>query len=162
MKRNNAVIAALAGMLAVADGVADEANPGEVVLEEVAGRMAETCFEYADQNQLPPLSIAIVDRAGLPVHLQRQPGASGTTAEVALLKAQTSARTQYPTAELATEDGAARDLYVLMKLTQIAGGVPIKVKDELIGAVGVSGALPDSDALCAGQAVAVLTTPKDS
>jgi len=161
MKSTDGVIAALAGMLAVADGLADVTDNGAVVLEAVAGRMAETCIEFAKHNQLPPLSIAIVDRAGQPVHLQRQPGASGTTAEVALLKAQTSARTQYPTSALATEDGAARDLYVLLKLTQIAGGVPIKVKDELIGAVGVSGALPDSDALCASQAVAVLTTPKE-
>lgn len=156
------VLAALAGCVAMASIAAagDPAPP--IVLEDVAGRMADRCFAYAGENALPAMSVAIVDAAGTLVHFQRQRGSSGAAAEAAMLKAQTSARTRYPTSALASEEAAARDLYLLLKLTQIAGGVPILISDEFMGAVGVSGALPEADATCALQAVAAATPPDNA
>lgn len=136
-------------------GVTSAAEP--VVLENVADSMVQSCWTFAQQNGLPPLSIAVVDTAGSLVMFKRQPGASALSGEVAVLKASSSARTGFPTAALATQDTAARDLFVLLKVTNIAGGVPVKNDSMLIGAIGVSGGLPTSDADCALHAAEVVT-----
>ncbi len=132
-----------------------------VVLEDVAGRMVEGCVEFARQQDMQPISIAIVNKAGSMILFRRQPGANATSGEVALLKARSSARTGVPTSALLTEDAAVRDLFLLLKLTQIAGGVPVITDGKTIGAIGVSGELPISDAECAYHAIKAIETSTD-
>jgi len=160
LQRYVLVLGALASFLAMACATAADEPATPVLLEDVAGRMADDCFAYALENKLPAMSVAIVDGAGSLVRFQRQPGSSGAAVDAALLKAQTSARTRYPSSALATEDAAARDLFVLLKLTQIAGGLPILIGEDFIGAVGVSGALPEADVACATRAVEVASGSK--
>jgi len=74
--------------------------------------------------------------------------------DAALLKARTAIRTSAATAALAPalSDPATRDVFLVLQLTGIPGGVPFAQ-----GAVGVSGAQPEQDAGCAQQAVDVAT-----
>jgi glc operon protein GlcG len=129
-----------------------------------AERMISSCFAYAAANQLPPLSVVVVDATGSIIASKRQDGAMPVSTDAALLKARTSVRTRAPTAVLAPavqSDAGTRDAFISMDLTAIPGGVPFARGTEAVaGAVGVSGAMPDQDAACAMSAVAAARAGK--
>src|SRR4051812_4427494 len=90
------------------------------------------------------VSIAIVDKHGILVAFTRMEHALTISPEFAITKAYTSGTLGMPTAgiaEYASEGKPYAGITSLFggKLTTIAGGVPIKIGDELIGGVGVGG-----------------------
>lgn len=107
------------------------------------------------QQQGWAMSIAVVDQAGNLVAAARMDGARWMTAGVAQSKAFTAAtfgRTSREVAELAHSrsllfssiaDIAGRPLLLA------GGGLPFKMKGELIGGVGASGGTEDQDIECA-------------
>lgn len=103
------------------------------------------------------VSVAVIDSAGLPVVLLSGDGAAAITQSIAMGKAVSSLRNGKPSAELAV--AARTDKELAAKLAadpqqgpQRGGGLPIKVGESVIGAIGVSGS-PDAgwDVQC-GQA----------
>jgi len=103
------------------------------------------------------VSIAIVDNAGMPAASLRGDGTNPHTMEFARMKAYT-ARTRGQTSlefmqASATPEGAL--LRQIPGVVAIGGGVPIKVGNETIGAVGVSGAPGgEKDEACAKAGIA--------
>lgn len=86
-------------------------------------------------------AIAVVDAGGNLVALARLDHTFPAGAEVSIGKARTAARFRRPTSFF--EDVIAKGRYSMTALddfTPLQGGVPILVGDELVGAVGVSGA----------------------
>ena len=89
------------------------------------------------------VSAAVVDRAGTLRAMQRADNAGPHTLASAQGKAYTSASTRSTTMalmETAQKNPGAANLVHLPGLLLLAGGVPIKAGDEVIGAVGVGGA----------------------
>jgi len=128
----------------------------ESSMSEGAPRMIEACVAYAAERKLPPLSVAVVDETGSLVNFTRQSGGAGLTVDAAILKARTALQARAPTSDLTADmsDATARDIYLLLHVTTMPGGVPLMRQDgSLRGAVGVSGAQPDQDAACAAAAV---------
>lgn len=109
---------------------------------------------------LKPLCVAVLDRGGHLIALQREDGASNLRPQIAMAKASgalglgVSSRTigemaaERPTfvASLASLTGA--------EIIPAAGGLLIKVGDELVGAVGVTGDTSDNDEACAAAGIA--------
>jgi uncharacterized protein GlcG (DUF336 family) len=132
--------------LAAAAAVAALAVPGAVgaqVLMEpnVSAKMALTIAETAFNECGPRVSVAVVDRAGrLRVFIQGD-GAQPHNLELARRKAYTAetfGRTSIEWAQRTeTQTQGQRQLSEVIPLQ---GGVPIKMGDQTIGAVGLSGA----------------------
>lgn len=119
-------------------------SPGnaQVLMQRgVSLRMALTIAETALAECGSRTSIAVVDRAGRLKVLLQGDGASPHNPELARRKAYTARTFQQTSAEWAkrteTTNAGQRQLTDVIPL---GGGVPIKVGQETIGAVGLSGA----------------------
>ena len=99
-----------------------------------------------------PCSIAVVDKAGIPVAVHRMDGAAMLTVEIAIGKAWSAVAMQLPTLLLARntdprnlgaklgEHGLGMGGIAKGRLVSIAGGIPITSDEgEIIGAIGCSG-----------------------
>jgi uncharacterized protein GlcG (DUF336 family) len=107
-------------------------------------------------------SVAIVDRAGDLRLLLVGEGASALSRELSRRKAYTSAMRRITTADLAKQvatPGAFNPTVYDTQMVAALGGVPIKVGNETIGAIGVSGAPGgDKDEACANAGLAKIET----
>lgn len=101
------------------------------------------------------VSVAVADRNGAPIVFLRGDGTGPHTADSARRKAYTAASMRSSTAELAerlAKNPAAAALATLPDILPLAGGLPVKAGEEIIGGIGVGGAPGgDKDAAC-GQA----------
>ena len=107
-------------------------------------KMAAACRAEAETNKWS-VTVAIVDDAGILLYLDRMDGAVSTTAEVATLKAKTSAITRRPTKFW---EDRVKDRPAFMNfpgVLQIQGGLPIMSEGECVGAIGVSGVQSHED-----------------
>ena len=121
-------------------------SPGraQVLTEhDVSLRMALTVAETASAECGVKTTVAVVDRTGrLRVFLQGD-GASPHNLELARRKAYTALTFGRTSAEWAQRTGTETALAGQRMLTDViplAGGVPIKIGEETIGGVGLSGA----------------------
>lgn len=99
------------------------------------------------------VSVAVVDRDGLPIVLLRGDGAGLHTPEGAERKAYTARTFRAPSADFLKRmqrDPAAHASETYSHVLALPGGLPIKVGEDVVGAVGVSGS-PGKDDDC-GQA----------
>ncbi len=106
---------------------------------EGAKAMAEAAERFAAERGWT-VAVAVVDAAGQ---------------DIAVLKARTAARLHRPTRAL--EDSVAGGRVALLSVPDmlpLEGGVPIRVKDQVIGAIGVSGMTSAQDAEVAAAGIA--------
>jgi uncharacterized protein GlcG (DUF336 family)/mannose-6-phosphate isomerase-like protein (cupin superfamily) len=90
--------------------------------------------------------IAVVDPHGELIQLQRTPGAQIASSRVALDKARTAAIFVRPSREMEEQvTGGRLGALALHGASCLIGGIPLKVGDEVVGAVGTSGETPDED-----------------
>jgi glc operon protein GlcG len=109
--------------------------------------------------------IAVVDPAGELVALRRTAGAQVASARVAVDKARTAAIFVRPSREIEQQvsDGRLGAL-ALHGASALTGGIPLKVDDEVVGAIGTSGETPDEDesVSIAGAAASFSTSEVDA
>lgn len=107
-----------------------------------------------------PVVIAIVDDGGHLVHLLRLDNTQFGSIEVAVQKARAAIAFRRPTKvwEEHVADGRVRYLGLPGTLP-IEGGLPIVVKGQFIGAVGVSGVRSNEDAQIAQAGLAAVPPP---
>lgn len=125
-----------------------------VLTSEDVQRIATACRNHASREGWA-VSIAIVDEAGTLLYFERL-GARQTTVEVAQRKAQTALATRGPSAAFAERAKGNTNLMALGWMP-MQGGMPLMYKNECVGAVGVSGVLPEQDELCARSGCDALT-----
>src|SRR5436190_4101920 len=90
--------------------------------------------------------IAVVERSGELVALRRTPGAQIASSRVAVDKARTAAIFVRPSRELEQQVSSGRlGALALHGARALTGGIPLKVDDEVVGAIGTSGETPDED-----------------
>jgi glc operon protein GlcG len=102
------------------------------------------------------VSIAVVDESGALLALTRLDGAALNSPDYAIRKARSAALFRRPTTGF---QNAVRQMPELLKLPDAApwpGGVPVLVQGECVGAVGVSGAMPEEDDAIAVAGVAAV------
>lgn len=92
------------------------------------------------------VAIAVVDPSGRPMLLKTLPGTQVASPDVAIDKARTAAIFVRPSRELEEQVTAGRlGALALHGAAALTGGVPLKVGDETVGAIGTSGETPDED-----------------
>ena len=114
------------------------------------------------------VAIAVVDEAGHLVACHRMDGALWITPEIARAKANAAAAFRASTGELEARFGGARQLFASnvaaldnYQLIFGKGAVPLMADGRIIGAVGVSGAVPaDNDHAIADAAAGHPPLPK--
>src|SRR5205823_11103892 len=90
--------------------------------------------------------IAVVERSGELVALPRTPGAQIASSLVAVDKARTAAIFVRPSREIEEQVSSGRlGALALHGARALTGGIPLKVGDEVVGAVGTSGETPGED-----------------
>jgi glc operon protein GlcG len=123
---------------------------------------AQTVMQSAKedaQQRNAPSAIAVVDPAGDLLAFQRMDGVRPASAELAIEKARTAARLQRPTAEIEDSVNQGRTAFVTAGILVLRGGMPIRVSDAVVGAVGVAGLSKETDAEIANTAAAALSRP---
>jgi uncharacterized protein GlcG (DUF336 family) len=122
---------------ASAQGVLTERNISLELALTIAQSALETC-----RGQGFHVSVTVLDRAGLVRVALRDDGASPHTFENSQRKAYTARTFRVPSAEFTTRMAAdpVKAQLALPGVIALAGALPIKVGDDIIGAVGVSGA----------------------
>ena len=122
--------------------------------ERDADFLLNKAIDFAKQNQWN-VSIAVVDDTGNLLSFKRLDGASPMTARFAVEKANCSAISRRPTKRFndLINKGQAGFLSMQSMSGMLEGGEPIFYKDELVGAIGVSGVKSEEDALIAQKAI---------
>jgi glc operon protein GlcG len=120
-----------------------------------AERVLQAAKESAQQRNAPS-AIAVVDPAGDLLAFQRMDGVRPASADLAIEKARTAARLQRPTEEIEDNINRGRTAFVTAGIAALRGGVPIRVNEEVVGAVGVAGLSKETDTGIANTAAAAL------
>ncbi len=137
------------------------ADPLTVVSKKVlslegAHRVLAAAVAEALAGEVRTGAIAIVDRGGNLIVLERLDGTFAAASRVATGKARTAALFEKPTRVFEKTVNEGRTTMVALEdFTPLQGGVPIVVDGEIVGAIGVSGsasAQRDDDIAIAGAA----------
>lgn len=143
-----AVCLSLLPAWAAAQGVVMQRNVSLPMAKSIAEATLAACKAKGFNT-----AAAVVDRAGDVIVLMRDEQATPQVGEMARRKAYTARMFRVPTSEFQkrTADGTAgnaaqRDLADILALS---GGMPIKVGEDTIGAVGSAGSNLEMDEACA-------------
>jgi uncharacterized protein GlcG (DUF336 family) len=150
----------LAGLTLIVLALAPSLAGAQVLMQrDVSLKMALAIAEAAVaecEKAGNDVSVAVVDRAGrLRVFLQGDRAAPHNI-ELAQRKAYTARTFGRSSAEWSDRTAAGSELAAQRQLEHVIalrGGIPIKVGDETIGAVGVSGSTSTGDEACAAAGV---------
>lgn len=115
---------------------------------EICHALGNWIVDQAKNDGLNPISFAIVNPDGELNYFIRMNGALSRTMSISQAKAYTSARMRSSTKafheRLVNENISASD-FMDDKLSALAGGVPLMLNDECVGAIGISGRTLDQD-----------------
>jgi uncharacterized protein GlcG (DUF336 family) len=144
-----------------ASGSAAGANPQGVVMQRnVSLPLAKTIAEAAMAACAEKgyhTAVAVVDRAGQVLVLLRDERSAPQVVEMARRKAYTARMFRSTTMDFqkrTADNPAYAGQRMLTDILPLSGGVPIKVGDDTIGAVGSAGSTLEQDDACAKAGVA--------
>lgn len=117
-----------------------QVNQSYTLTLEGAKKIMKAATDYAKANNAPGGAIAIVDAGGHVILLERLTGTFPAASEVSIGKASTSATFTFESKKL--EDGiiGGRTSLITVGKNMLRGGIPLKYKGQVVGAIGVSGA----------------------
>ena len=125
-----------------------------------ASRIIDAGLEHARKIQFKPLTIVVLDAGGHLVAMKREDGSGILRPDIAQAKAWGALGMGAGTRALAKRAEHAPGFYAALASTSngrmlpVPGGVLIRNdSNQVIGAVGVSGDLPDNDEACAVQGI---------
>ena len=120
-----------------------------LTLEE-ANRMVQAAIAKAQSINVK-ISVAVCDAGGALVAFNRMQGAISISATVAQGKAAASAGFGRPSGALAADSPVIQSVIATLggRMLAAQGAVPIYQNDELVGAIGASGATAEQDEECA-------------
>ncbi|MCW8887160.1 MAG: heme-binding protein [Motiliproteus sp.] len=113
-----------------------------------ANRLVNRAIARAEQLSVN-ICVAVVDTGGQLMAFRRMDNAFAGSVDVAIAKARTSVLFPLPTedfGELVREQKLTGMELTNQGLIGFAGGMPMKIEEELLGAVGISGASAEQDA----------------
>ncbi len=91
------------------------------------------------------ISVSVVDAGGHPLLFERMDGAGPATARIAFEKARTAATFRSATGAMEDRIPDRLAMLALPGATPVKGGVPLIASGQVVGAVGISGVLPQQD-----------------
>ena len=129
-----------------AQGVITEKNLSLALAQTMANAAMAKC-----QSMGYKISVSVLDRGGLALVMLRDEGASLHTPESSDRKAYTARTFRQPSAAIVKrimDEPAVAGFKEYTRVIALQGGLPIKVGNDVIGAIGVSGS-PGKDDVCA-------------
>ncbi len=144
--------------------ISDEAAKKTMIKNEInadtAAKIAQACVDFAVKNN-QAITVFILSPTGQIVHSHRMDGQVPINIETALLKAQSVLYTRDSTHQRANM--VANNLSLQMRWAPLgvfptAGGLPIVVDGQMIGAIGVGGGNKDEE--CAYTALTSVVGPQ--
>ena len=138
-------VAAVLSSPAGAQGIVTQKNITLALAQTIANAAIAQCRSMGYK-----ISVTVVDREGLPIVMMRDDGAGLNTPEGSDRKAYTARAFNQSSAAFVRRLEDRPDTVGSRQYTRVlalAGGLPIKVGDEIVGAVGVSGT-PGKDDAC--------------
>lgn len=150
------IVAALASLGFASGASAQGVMPSRLLTADAANAMVMGALAQCQKDGYK-VSAAVVDRGGNLLAFVRDPTAGPHTAESSRRKAFTSATFGMTSAAFATltANPGAAGLKDLTGVFALAGGVPIKIGNDVLGGVGVGGAPGgDKDEACASAGLA--------
>jgi glc operon protein GlcG len=158
MKWLTSMMTAVAVSVALASAGQAQVVEKKALTLEGARQVIATAMGEARRLNAPGAAIAIVDDGGNLLALDRLDGTFAAGANISIGKARTAAIFKRPTK--AFEDvikNGRTAMVALSDLTPLQGGIPLVVGEEVVGAIGVSGAASaqqDEEIAQAGAAAA--------
>jgi glc operon protein GlcG len=129
------------------------------VLTLAAAKQLVAAAEAKAVEQNWPVVIVIVDDAGQLLLFQRMDGAMKASIEIAMKKAVSAALYKRPTKSFEEAlIGGRQAILGLPDAIPVAGGLPLYLQGEVVGAIGVSGVKAEEDSEVASAASALLAT----
>jgi uncharacterized protein GlcG (DUF336 family) len=124
-----------------------------------ARAVIDHALEVARRDGFPPMTVAVLDAAGSLVAFQREDGSSLLRERIARGKAMGALNMGVGSRALAAR--AVDHPHFVAALIELAdgglvpvpGGVLVRRREAIVGAVGVSGHVPDADEQCAVAAI---------
>ena len=156
MRRVRLAVLASLSVLATSPALAQAPQVEKNVSMAMALAIIQGTIEQCSKDGYK-VSVTIVDKAGNVAASIRGDGTNPHTMEFGRLKAYTSQTRGQTSLEFMklTSDPANAYLKQIPNTVAVGGGVPIKVGNEVIGAVGVSGAPGgEKDEVCANAGIA--------
>ncbi len=145
--------------LCASSALAQMPNPyGAPISLETAKKAAAAAAAEARKNNWN-MAIAITDGGGALVYLEKMDATQTGSVKVAVGKARSAAMFKRPTKvfqDAVAGGGPGLRILGLQGAVPIDGGLPIVMDGKIVGAIGVSGAAGDQDALCAKAGVDAL------
>jgi uncharacterized protein GlcG (DUF336 family)/uncharacterized RmlC-like cupin family protein len=116
------------------------------VIDEAGAEAVLAAAEQSAREQGLRVVITVVDPWGEVVALRRTAGAQIASSRVAVDKARTAAIFVRPSREMEEQVTNGRlGALALHGASCLTGGIPLKIGDEVVGAIGTSGETPDED-----------------
>ncbi|HYL34240.1 MAG TPA: heme-binding protein [Stellaceae bacterium] len=138
--------AAVLSSPASAQGLVSQKNIPLAMAQTIANAALAQCYSMGFK-----VSVTVVDRDGLPIVMLRGDGAGLHTPEGSDRKAYTARTFSQPSADFLKrvhDDPNSAGSLQYTRVLALPGGLPIKVGNDVVGAVGVSGS-PGKDDICA-------------
>ncbi len=155
MKLRSLIAAAAVLGLGVPVSAVDALEMAPRLSLEAAKKMVEGCEAKAREKGWK-MNVMVVDNGAIPVAFHRMDGAYPGSAEIARLKAETSAKFPFPTRGIEElvygkdkKGGVVPGIAHVPGMIAFPGGVPIMAGSMQIGGIGVSGGTGDEDEQCA-------------
>jgi glc operon protein GlcG len=153
------MIAALLLALAISMNAKAADLPARHILTLDAARSVIAAAEAEAVKKGWPCVVAVTDSAGYLIALDRMDASPMlASVELAPAKARTAALFRKPSKALEDAIHAGRTAAVTAGFVEMAGGLPLNVNGEIVGAIGVSSAQPDWDVEIAAAGAAALTS----
>jgi uncharacterized protein GlcG (DUF336 family) len=134
------------------------ASYGPPISTAQAKHVAAAALDEARANQWA-MAVAIADPNGTLVYFEKIDDTQHGSPTVAIDKARSSALFKRPTKTFQDNvagGGAGLRALAIADASPIEGGLPLFVDGKIVGAIGVSGALPEQDGQCAKAGAAAL------
>ncbi len=125
-----------------------------------AERIAKACIRFAEEKDIAT-AVFIIGPSGNVVYAYRMDGRNPVNVDTALMKARTVLYMRQSTQAVVNQYGPElQATFFHLGQFPFAGGLPIMVGDQLIGAIGVGGAGPGVDEQCAHHALTEVVGPQ--
>jgi len=140
--------------------VEEKLNQMEMCLDlELAKKMAEAANEKALEMNVP-IVFSVVDKGGSLILLHRMKDSLLASLDISMGKAFTACALKLATHEVKKLSEPGKELYGIEstnkgKLVLFGGGYPVKIKDKIVGGIGVSGGTVEEDMIIAEEALKI-------
>lgn len=141
MKRIISTVILISGMASYANAASGILTQRNLSLE-LANKLAQSAIQSCSAGNYN-VTVTVVDRAGVPLVINRMDNAGPHTVDASRMKAFTALTTRNATDNVmknAQTNAGAANLRDIPGFLLLGGGAPVKSGEETIGAIGVGGA----------------------